>query len=247
MKKLFARLMLLLVVAAPCYAQQYTGMNGLIHVPSAEMDTIENLRIGVHALPKRMMPNAMMLHGEKYASSNWYISAMPLKWMEVGYSFTLMKFYKNLDPRTGKEGFYSKDRYFSLRLRPLCESRYLPAFVVGCNDLLGQKEGNSNSFYFRNFYVAASKHFPLSFGEVGTHLVYRKWVKSYNSRWNGVVGGITFRPAFFNPLRLIAEYNASGINIGADCVLLRYLLLQAALIEGREFSVGAAVRIELRD
>ena len=239
-------LWLLPVGGGMVFAQQYTGMNGLIHVPSAEMDTIETLRFGVHALPVDMMPDEMRFEGEKYASSNWYISAQPLKWLEAGYSFTLMKFRKNLNPNSDEIGFYSKDRYFSVRIRPLNEGRYWPAVVIGGNDVVGQRDGDSQSFYFRNFYVAASKHLDLPFGILGGHLAYRKWEKSYNSRWNGVVGGLTLRPSLYTPLRAIAEYDGEGINIGTDCVLFRYLQLQASLIKCHSLSVGAALRIELR-
>jgi hypothetical protein len=247
-KGLLSLLLLLLLPVGGCvvFAQQYTGMTGLLHVPSAEMDTIETLRLGVHAIPAEMMPDEMRFEGEKYASSNWYISAMPLKWLEVGYSFTLMKFHKNMNKKSDEVGFYSKDRYFSLRLRPLNEGRYWPSVVIGGNDVIGQRDGDSYSFYFRNFYVAASKHIDLPFGVVGAHLAYRKWTKSYNSRWDGVVGGITLRPSIYSPLRAIAEYDGDGINIGTDCVLFRYVQLQASLMKCRYLSAGAAIRIELR-
>jgi hypothetical protein len=248
MKKFLSMLLLLLLPVGgdAVFAQQYTGMTGLLHVPSAEMDTIENLRLGVHALPIDMMPDVMRFEGEKYASTNWYVSAMPLKWFEVGYSFTLMKFHKNLNENNPDVGFYSKDRYFSLRLRPLNEGRYHPSVVIGGNDVIGQRDGGSYSFYFRNFYVSTSKHFDFSFGEVGAHLTYRKWAKSFNNRWNGVVGGITLRPSIYSPLRVISEYDGDGINIGTDCVLFRYLQLQASLMKCRYLSAGAAIRIELK-
>lgn len=247
-KSIFLPLLLLLLLPLGNHtvqAQQYTGMTGLLHAPSAEMDTIENARIGVHALPTYMMPDAMRFEGEKYASSNWYLSVMPFKWIELGYSFTLMKFRKNLKKKSEEIGFYSKDRYFSLRLRPLNEGHYWPSVVIGGNDVIGQRDGDSHSFYFRNFYVAASKHIDLPFGEVGAHLAYRKWAKSYNSRWNGVVGGITLRPAIYSPLRMIAEYDGNGINVGADCVLFRYVQLQMSLMQCRYLSLGGAIRIEL--
>ena len=248
MKKFLSILLLVLlpVGSSSVFAQQYTGMTGLLHVPSAEMDTIETLRLGVHAIPAEMMPDAMLFEGEKYASSSWYVSAMPLKWLEAGYNFTLMKFYRNLNKNSNEVGFYSKDRYFSVRLRPLSEGRYWPSVVIGGNDVIGQRDGDSYSFYFRNFYVAASKHIDLPFGEVGGHLAYRKWAKSFNSRWDGVVGGITLRPSIYSPLRAIAEYDGESVNIGADCVLFRYVQLQASLMHCRYLSAGAAVRIELK-
>jgi hypothetical protein len=248
MKKFLSLLLLLLLPMANSYiiAQQYAGMTGLLHVPSAEMDTIVNFRLGVHAIPTDMMPDGIRFEGEKYASSNWYVSAMPLKWLEVGYSVTLMKFRKNLDKESDEIGFYSKDRYFSLHLRLLNEGRYWPSVVIGGNDVIGQRDGDSESFYFRNFYLATSKHLDLPFGVVGGHLTYRKWTRSYNSRWDGVVGGITLRPSIYSPLRAIAEYDGDGINIGADCMLFRYVLLQASLIKCRYLSVGGAIRIELK-
>lgn len=225
-------------------AQQYTGMNGLLHVPSAEMDTVGSTHVGMHALPEYMMPDGMLFEKHKYASSNWYLSATPLRWIEVGYSFTLMKFHKNMDKKR-EVGFYSKDRYFSLRIQPLREGRYWPSVVIGGNDVLGQRDGDSKSYYFRNFYVAASKHQDFSIGEVGLHLAYRKWSKDYNNRWNGVVGGMTFRPSFYRPLRLIAEYDGDGFNVGTDWLLLRYIQVQMSLMKCKYLSGGVAIRVVL--
>lgn len=247
MKKttLLGILILLLFSSHHICAQQYTGLNGLLHVPSAEMDSAMSLRIGGHALPKYMMPNGIKFEGEKYASSNWYISATPLRWLEVGYAFTLMKFHKGLI-KNEKVGFYSKDRYFSVRIQPLYEGRYWPSIVIGGNDVWGQRDGDSKSFYFQNFYVAATKHFELPVGEAGVHLAYRKWRKSFNKRWNGPVGGLTFRPSFYTPLRLVAEYDGDGVNVGADCLLFQYVQLQASLMNCKYPSAGAAVRIPLK-
>ena len=247
MRNIFFSLVLLFVsVGSVVRAQQYTGMGGLIHVPSAEMDTVGAVRIGGHALPKEMMPDGMRFEGDKYASSNWYFSATPLRWIELGYSFTLMKFHRNLNKKDPDVGFYSKDRYFSVRLQPLREGRYHPSVVIGGNDVWGQRDGGSHSFYFRNFYIAASKHLATPAGELGTHLSYRRWTKDHNSRWNGVVGGITMRPVFYSPLRLVGEWDGCGVNIGADCLLFRYVQLQASLIQCRYPSVGGAVRIVLK-
>lgn len=39
------------------HAQQYTGMSGLIHVPSADMDKAGEIRIGAHFLNKNFTPD----------------------------------------------------------------------------------------------------------------------------------------------------------------------------------------------
>ncbi len=80
---------------------------------------------------------------------------------------------------------------------------------------------------------------------IGTHLSYRKWKRDYNSKWNGIVGGVTLQPAFFRKLRLIGEYDGYGVNVGADCELFRYLLVQASLQQLKYPSAGLSLRIGL--
>ena len=226
-------------------AQQYIGTPGLIHVPTAEMDTVGVVRVGAHYVDKHMVPDGMKFDGEKFNSFTNYLSITPYKWIELGYGYTLWKLHRNLDPNQ-KSGFYAKDRYFTLRLRPLEEGLYWPAVVVGGNDVWGTGDnGKSGSNFYRNFYVAATKHLDLGGNRVGAHIAYRRWKRDFNEKWNGVVGGLTFQPSFYQPLRLIGEYDGNSINVGIDCELLRYLLLQASLQDGKYISAGLCFRIGL--
>jgi len=225
-------------------AQQYIGTPGLIHVPTAEMDTVGVVRVGAHYVDKHMVPDGMKFDGEKFNSFTNYLSITPYKWIELGYGYTLWKLHRNLDPNQ-KSGFYAKDRYFTLRLRPLEEGLYWPAVVVGGNDVWGSGDnGKSGSNFYRNFYVAATKHLDLGGNRVGAHIAYRRWKRDFNEKWNGVVGGLTFQPSFYQPLRLIGEYDGNSINVGIDCEL-RYLLLQASLQDGKYISAGLCFRIGL--
>jgi hypothetical protein len=226
-------------------AQQYTGMGGLIHVPSAEMDSAGTAKIGIHYVDKHMIPDKMTCDKEKFNSATNYLSVTPFRWMEIGYGYTLWKMHYNLD-KTKHTGFYSKDRYFSLRINPLYETEYLPSIVIGGNDIWGSKDdGQSVSNFYRNYYVSATKHFNLNGHIIATHLTYRKWTKDYNKKWNGLVGGVTYRPQFYQPLRFIGEYDGNSFNIGADCLLLRHILIQASLQECRYFSGGICYQINL--
>ena len=60
-----------------------------------------------------------------------------------------------------------------------------------------------------------------------------------------VVGGLTLQPAFYQPLRLIGEYDGHSVNVGADCELFRYVLVQASLQQCRYPSAGLCLRIGL--
>ena len=70
-------------------------------------------------------------------------------------------------------------------------------------------------------------------------------MKNYNSKWNGVVGGITYNPSLARSLRVIAEYTGNEVNIGADCLLWKHLLLQATLQNGKYFSGGVCFQTNL--
>lgn len=245
MKKLIILTLAFLFGMTKGLAQQYVGTPGLIHAPSAEMDTAGVARIGAHYVEKHMIPDDMKCDGEKFNSLTNYLSITPFSWIELGYGYTLWKLHRNKDV-TQKTGFYAKDRYFSVRLRPLDEGKYWPAVVVGGNDVWGTgDEGQSGSNYYRNFYVAATKHIDLGGNLIGVHVAYRKWKRDYNEKWNGIVGGLTFQPSFYQQLRLIGEYDGDGLNAGVDCEVFRYLLLQASLQQGKYFSAGVCLRIGL--
>lgn len=241
-KKILVVMLLLMPLLVK--AQQYTGTEGLIHVPTADMDSICSARIGAHYLNKEFTPSAFVFEGEKYNTASLYMSVTPFKWIQLGYTQTLLKSRKD-NADYGKKGFYVKDRYFSVRLQPLREKKWWPSVVFGANDIWGESDGKSGSFYFRNYYVALSKHYELLGNVIGAHVAYRHWKQDYNSQWNGPVGGLTFQPFFAKELRLIGEYDGDGVNMGADYMLFRHFLIQAALQHGRHFNAGACLYLDL--
>ena len=226
-------------------AQQYTGMGGLIQVPSADMDTVPVAHIGAHYVDQHMVPDRVKLDGKKYNTWTNYLTIQPFRWIEIGYGYTLWKFHKNKDPKA-EVGFYAKDRYFSVRVQPIREARWWPSVVLGGNDVWGSgDEGQSSSNYYKNFYVALSKHVEVEGQWIGAHIAYRKWKRDYNRKWDGVVGGITVQPSFYRPLRFIAEWDGCEPNVGVDCTLFRYVMLQASLQNMQYFSGGVCLRIPL--
>lgn len=226
-------------------AQQYTGMGGLIHVPSADMDSVPVAHLGAHYIDKSMVPDIMTLDGKKYNSWTNYLTVQPFRWLEVGYGYTLWKFHRNHN-RKAEVGFYSKDRYFSLRIQPIREKKWWPSVVVGGNDVVGSgNNGSSVSNNIKNFYIAFSKHIMFMGQYIGAHIAYRKYRQSFNNKWNGVVGGLTIQPSFYRPLRFIAEWNGCDANVGVDCTLFRYVMLQASLQNMQNFSGGICLRVPL--
>lgn len=150
-----------------------------------------------------------------------------------------------MDPKR-EVGFYSKDRYFSVRIQPVREAKWWPSVVVGGQDVFGSEDkGHSSSNKYKNFYIACGKHIKLGNQLVGVHLAYRDWYLESNKKWDGVVGGLTLQPSFYRPLRFIGEFDGEYVNVGADCILFRYVMLQVSLQNCRYFSGGVCLRVPL--
>lgn len=241
----FIAILLLLLVWTSGRAQQYTATEGLLHVPSADMDKKFTARVGIHYMPKSLVPDMMTVDGEKFNTFSYYISLTPLDWIQVSFVEVSWKFHQDLIPSNPIK-FYSKDRHLSIKLRPIKEGRYWPSVAVGADDFWGRKDnGYSESNYFRNYYLALTKHFDIGGNSLGTHLTYRKWEWDFNHRYEGVVGGLTFQPRFYKPLRVIAEWDGCEMNIGADCRLFNLVQLQMFLQDCRYFSGGVCLAIKL--
>lgn len=229
-------------------AQQYSGMNGLIQTPSAEMDPAGQARISLHFINHDITPNQDLWYyeGEKYPTGTLSLSLTPFSWIQAGYTVTLMKHAATADSHGGYD---RKDRYFSLRLRPLREGRYNPAIVIGAVDFLSSAtlhhEHTDGNALWRNFYIAATKHISIHRHTLGLTAAYRYYPADYNHRWRGITGGITYRPAPLPNLRAIAEWNGSALNLGIDILLFRHLLIQASLGDFRYPSAGLAYTVNL--
>lgn len=226
-------------------AQQYTGISGLIHIPSAEMHHEGDALGGIHYLNKCMMPDTGFLYqGKKYNTFDYYLALAPFSWLELSYVCT--ERIRSKDQQGNIK--WSKDRYASIKILPLKEGKYRPAVAIGCNDLWTSAyyaDRPDVQLYFLNWYIAATKHFVFSGNELGITLSYRYYYRSYNSKWNGVVGGITFRPAFFPQSRLIAEYTGNELLVGMDVLLWQHLRIQASLKDFKYVNAGLCLQFNL--
>lgn len=221
-------------------AQEYSGITGMIHVPTAEMAPEGEARIGAFFLNQEFLPdNLFYQFDKKYNTANHFVAITPFSWIELAYVCTLYKgvVYK---------GYSRKDRYFAVKLRPLKEGKWWPAIAIGTQDPGRTMEDSNGEYaYFQNFYIAATKHFTWKRHELGVHLAYRYYRSDFNVKWRGIAGGITYRPAFAKTLRAVLEYTGNDINIGVDYLLWRYFFLQASLQNGKYFTGGLCFKINL--
>lgn len=232
-------LILALAAYAASWAQGTLGMSGLLTVPSATMLSEGDAEVSSWFLSKHLTPDKPW----NYNTCNLAFSITPFWWMEMGYAMTFMR-----NSEHGKK-LADKDRSLSLKFNPLREGKWWPAVAIGGNDVLGSNfkfrgENDGNSYY-SNAYIALSKHFMLWNQELGAHLSYRYCFTKACKSWQGVVGGITFRPSFYRDLRFVAEYTSREVNIGIDCLIWKHFFVQVALARCKYFSGGLAYRVNL--
>lgn len=224
------------------YAQEYAGVSGMIHVPTAEMAEEGTARIGGFFLDKGLIPDRIQWAGKKFDTYNYYLGVTPFSWIEVSFVGTLLKNVKKGEEETGRVRYNQKDRHFNVKLRLCEEGKWCPAVVAGIQDF-GSPDGHHA--YFQNYYAAVTKHLLWQEHEFAGHLVYRYYRFHYNDKWKGVAAGFTYRPAFARNWRAIVEYTGHEINIGMDCLLWKHLFLQASLRKGSDFSGGICYQVNL--
>lgn len=253
MKQLISLLIFIIAFIPSALGQMYMGLNGLINIPSAEMYKSGDVQVGSYFLNKHMLPdpssdgkNGFQYNGKPYNTADLFLSITPFKWIELSCTFTLLK---SLADGYEQPKYNNKDRYISVKVNPLKEGKYWPAIAVGANDFLnsGFKMGSDSDVndFFLNYFIVVTKHFDILKSGLGFNLSYRYCPRESNHKWNGVVGGFTWRPNSFRNLRAIVEWTGNEINIGADCLLWKHLFLQTALIDLKYFSGGVAYRVNL--
>lgn len=200
---------LFIMASFPCKAQTVIGTKGMMNVPTADMNPAGTFDGGGSFMQKEIPDD------RDYNTWLYYVSFAAFSWLDMTYRGTLFK-----DP---KIGFYNQNRSISLRLRPLKEGKYWPAIAIGANDFLSQSTASLNNYAC--VYGVATKHFPIaSVGTIGTTVGYARPIKN-GFAYDGVMGGLSFSPAFFPEMRVMGEYDSNGFNVGASAFLFKHLNL----------------------
>lgn len=247
MRKLYS-ILLSVVICVGLNAQQYDGMRGLIHIPTAEMDTVGTARVGLHFINKEMMPQCNYftwldsVTGDRipYNTFSYYMSITPFRWVQASYTCVQLAKGPQLSD------YKSKDRHFSVKFNILREGKWWPSVCLGSADLMSSTLNPTKSQdFFCNYYLSISKHISLNNNEIALHCSYRYYKKEFNKRFQGMVGGITYRPSFAPNFRFITEWDGCHINFGLDALIWDNLLIQASLINGNHFSAGFCYKFYL--
>lgn len=211
-------------------AQYALGTTGQSMIPTAEMQRTGTFMGGANFLPEQITPTAF-----DYPTLNYYVNMTLFSFVELGYRLTLYK----LPNRDGTSSYRNQDRSSTIRIRVLKEGKYLPALVVGMDDVFSE---GSASGYWGSYYGVVTKTLKSGAGDewaltVGGYIPHAK-----NAFNKGPFGGIRYTPAFCPDLKLMGEYDSRGWNVGGAMRFWKHLSVN---VFTREFTcVSAGIRYE---
>lgn len=225
----------LLLLSFPTWiiAQESSGTTGLLNIPSAEMQQDGTFRLGANYMPEHFTPAAF-----PYNTANYYLNLTFLPFLEITYKCILFK-----TPSTEK--YTQQDRSFAVRLRLLKEKKYLPALVVGGNDIFSEWSDVGNQ-YFANAYVVASKSASWNKNKIGLSLGSGFKQFSRNGL-DGFFAGLSFSPGFCRPIKLMADYDSRAFNLGASALLFKHLSLYTFVNDFENIVGGFAYKVYLKN
>ncbi|MBD3183658.1 hypothetical protein GF312_15310 [Candidatus Poribacteria bacterium] len=215
------------------YALSLTGSNGLLYIPTAQMQNDRHVKIGMTWLNKESFA-----YGEgKYNGLASFATIGYLPFMEISLRLT-----RKLDfPEIQALG----DRMIIIRIRPIKEGRVYPAVVFGAHDFIWSvPESPTNEF--NALYAVASKTLVLEsvINKMGLHLGYGSdLIKAKHREFVGLFGGVDL---YFTPnIALMMEHDSSRFNWGAKLSLFNKLEVVAALLDFSVFSAGMNFRFSI--
>lgn len=231
-KRLAVWLCLICSVAIESQAQMLLGTQGMVNTPTADMS-----KEGTFVGGASYVPREMDMAPGNYNTGIYYITFTPFKWLECTFRETLLK-TKKVKNGEVKHGYYQQDRSTTFRLRPIAEkdSTLLPSVVAGVNDIYS---GHGSSRY-TCVYGVMTKHVPLgNAGVLGFNVGYTHKFKT-GVVYDGAFGGVEFSPAFAKHFRLMAEWDTSGVNVGAHLFAFKHLNMMVYTREFKCFGAGVS-------
>lgn len=245
-------------------AQWTYGTNGLLNMPTSEMEEKGTFMIGSSYLNKHTSTSRWF-----YDTFNYYVNVTFFSFLEVSYNMELHKaMYDDYGSKQtgywapytyGK--FVNQDRQFDVKLRLWKEgwvNRWTPQIVIGSDDITSHswadpdkmfsiEDGGMNGFNNR-YYAAATKHFHIpEVGELGTHVAWLYNVRSdysLNAPSMGVnlrlfKGKVNYNPDIADDFRWLlgGKSNDSDETIDNDDVIYEELTGYKRWLSGFNFKM----------
>lgn len=217
-------------------AQSISGTTGLFHIPTAEMMADGTVMVGYHHLPSEITT----LSGGLYDNRIGFASVTFLPRLEVMFRYT----YQLGAPR-GPDINLFMDRMVSARFLLLKERRYLPALLVGIQDIGTSVDLAVNSNFGAN-YIVASKRFKPSGFIFGLHSgAAFDLFGEETQTMRGLFGGLSVSHSAIPWATAMVEHDSRRLNTAVKLLFMNYLQLMAGLMDMQYPAGGIGLQIQL--
>ena len=216
-------------------AQDLIGTTGLINIPTADMQPDGTFDGGARWVSQAALHNLV-----NFDTGLYYVRFTPFSFFEFTFRETLFKTQHSVKKTWN---YYQQDRSSTIRVRPLAErsGKWWPSIVFGVNDLYS---AYGNSFY-AGYYGVVTKHFSLGSGQFALSAGYFHPFKA-GKMYNGLFGGLEYRPTRQIPLQLMADYDTKGVNLGLGYTLWGHLRTFAFTHQLKGWGVGLSYRTTIK-
>lgn len=237
-KKFFLLLLIPFFICFEVTSQSLTGLNGLLFIPSAEMQMDGTLILGSSFFDNKYFP-----YGDNvYDGLAGYANITFLPFVEFSFRYT-----GQLTSITEEKRNFP-DRMPSFRIRLLKEKKKLPAVVFGWHDISSSRRGG-NAKYFEATYLVFSKKIKpeiLPF-EIGITTGYGSALRNARHHdFNGIFYGIELKLKQKEWVSYIIENDSRYWNTGLKMLFFKRLQVMTVLRNMDRFEGNISYRIQLK-
>lgn len=227
--------------------------SGLLQMPSAEMNKSGTFMITNNLMNSKTLPADVW----GYNTFGYGFNLTFWKRLEVYYTCVLFDGKKTPNPTERDLITFNQDRHLGFKLQLLHTGdfgkQWLPDLAVGINDFDSGMffAGDRGNGFFTRLYAVASKRFSTKMGEMCTHIGYQFNNWTYYPL-SGPMAAVDWTPIWLQKenvikTKLIAEYDARTLNIGAIVSLWReHLEAMVELQAMKWLSAGIRYRFVLK-
>jgi hypothetical protein len=213
-------------------------MSGLVSIPIANEYRDGEVMVGVNYFDK--LNNSFGSFAKDGYSYNFAITFIP----EIEFGG---KISRNVH-EGNNQGI--GDRTISFRIRPFLGNEYLPAVVIGWQNI-GAVFGGEGAVHQHSVFIVASKSLMIfqQIGDLSLHIGYGgKIIEAGSYQFQGLFGGIKVGTKIFtNNVRfsVMVEYDSTYFNSGIKLKLFEHIYFLGGLLDMRYFSGGGGFYIQL--
>ena len=229
----------ILTISFPSFSFSQTtgGSPGYIRVPSATFNPDASLWFGAGFLPKKYLEYSQ----NHYDALSVYAGLTFLSFVEIDLRVTRRLGYP---PNSN----HIVDRVPTIRFRILAEKKWIPAVVVGFQDIITSLESGA-ARHFGASYLVITKNFSIPGTGIrleATAGYGAPWFIWENNEFIGPFGGISLSHEKIPWLSLMFDYDGNTTNAGIRAICFKHLTLMAGLLNFEAVTGGITYQFRLK-